>query len=208
MAVLSISRQFGAGGKTLGSRLAKKLGYEFIDRGIIRKVAEEANVSVDWVVAIERETSGKLLTFIQKMVHPDFIDRHLANVAPDFDEARYIIFLKKVLLDLAEQGNVVLLGRGGQFILPDKPDTYKIFLAADWDDRVKFLEKRYKLPNNKAVELVNREEKKRIGFLSKIDKRHPNDPSAYDICINTSRVSLERAEEMILFLMKDHISST
>ena len=63
MAVLTISRQFGAGGKTLGARVAQRLGYEFVDEGLLHKVAEKANVSLEWVEGVEREAGGHLMRF-------------------------------------------------------------------------------------------------------------------------------------------------
>lgn len=59
MSVLTISRQFGAGGLTLGSMVAKALGYNFIDNEIIQMVAEKAKVSTDWVQSMERKPAGK-----------------------------------------------------------------------------------------------------------------------------------------------------
>ena len=70
MAVITISRQFGAGGKTLGKRVAEKLGYPMIDNEIINKVAEMAKVSDDWVHSIEQEAGGKMMNFISKLVNP------------------------------------------------------------------------------------------------------------------------------------------
>ena len=102
MAVLSISRQFGAGGKTLGEKVAQSLGYQFVDESLMEKVAEEANVSVRWVEGVEREAGGYLMRFLSSMVPSSFIDRHLGDSGQDFDEKRYVIFLSKVVEDLAE----------------------------------------------------------------------------------------------------------
>lgn len=206
MAVLTISRQFGAGGKTLGERLARRLGYQFVDRHLISDVAKEANVSVDWVVAVERETSGRLMQILSKMVSGNFIERQLADSGSDFDEKKYIAFLKKVITDLAEEGNVVILGRGAEYILPDTPGIFKVLLVASWEDRIKFLENQYSITHKQASGLVEKEEKKRTAFLRKLDPRDPNDPILYHLCLNHSRVSMERSEEIILNLMRDYTS--
>lgn len=203
MAVISISRQFGAGGKTLGDRVAKRLGCHFIDRGIITKVAKEANVSIDWVVAVERETSGRLMQILSRVVSGDFIQRHLADKKHDFDEKKYIIFLKKVITDVAKEGNVVILGRGGQFILPDEPGIFKILLVAPEEWRINFLIKRYNITRQEAEMLVNREERKRLAFLAKLDPRPPDDPIHYHMCLDTSRVGLDLAEELVVKLVSD-----
>ena len=68
MAVITISRQFGAGGKTLGKMVADKLGYTFADDDIIQMVAETANVSPHWVETVEKEAGGKLSRVVSSMV--------------------------------------------------------------------------------------------------------------------------------------------
>jgi cytidylate kinase len=208
MAVLSISRQFGAGGKTLGERLAQKLGYQFVDRGIIAKVAKEANVSIDWVVAVERETAGRLMKILSKMVSGDFIERHLADSGTDFDEKKYIKFMRKVIEDIGKAGNAVILGRGAQYILPNEPGIYKILLVGKHDDRVTFLMDRYHINKRQAEQLVDREEKKRESFLARLDPRDQNDPLLYHMVINTSLVSLEMAEKMVMDLVKTGAAGT
>ena len=64
MAVITISRQFGAGGKTIGQKVAEALGYTFIDEDIIQIIAEKAKVSPGWVESVEKEAGGKFSKFI------------------------------------------------------------------------------------------------------------------------------------------------
>lgn len=207
MAVISISRQFGSGGKTLGDQVAKRLNYHFVDRGIITKVAKEANVSIDWVVAVERETSGHLMQILSRVVSGDFIQRHLADKKHDFDEKKYINFLKKVITDIAQEGNVVILGRGSQFILPEEPGIFKILLVAPEEWRINFLIRRYNITRKESETLVNREERKRFSFLYKLDQRPPDDPIHYHMCLDTSRVGLDLAEELVVRLIADYEST-
>ncbi len=202
MTVLILSRQFGAGGKTLGENLAKRLGFQFVDRDIIAQVAREANVSVDWVVAVERETGGRLMKILSKMVSGDFIQRMLSDSGSDFDEEKYAAFVKKVVKDIAKEGNAVILGRGSQFIVPDQPGVFKVLLVGEKADREKFLEKQYKLSAAEARQVVAKEDRKRAAFLVGMDAKSPDDPLLYHLCINTSKMSLKRAEEMIVDLIE------
>ncbi len=202
MTVLILSRQFGAGGKTLGENLAKRLGFQFVDRDIIAQVAREANVSVDWVVAVERETGGRLMKILSKMVSGDFIQRMLSDSGSDFDEEKYAAFVKKVVKDIAKEGNAVILGRGSQFIVPDQPGVFKVLLVGEKADREKFLEKKYKLSAAEARQVVAKEDRKRAAFLVGMDAKSPDDPLLYHLCINTSKMSLKQAEEMIVDLIE------
>ena len=197
MAVLSISRQFGAGGKTLGQRVAQRLGYEFVEEGLLHKVAEEANVSVKWVEGVEREAGGHLMRFLSTLVPSSFIDRHLGESGSDFDEKRYVEFLTRIVKDLAAEDNVVILGRGSQFILRHDPGALRVLLVAERADRIKFMEDNYNMAPDKAEAMVNRESRKRERFLSNFYKGDPNDPSLYHMVLNTSLVPLDAAEEQI-----------
>ncbi len=201
MAILCISRQFGAGGKTLGEKVSETLGYQFVDEGLMEKVAEEANVSVRWVEGVEREAGGYLMRFLSSVVPSSFIDRHLGDSGKDFDEKRYVSFLSKVIEDLSEANNVVFLGRGSQFILADNPEAVRILLVAERPDRIKFMQKHYNLDREKAEAVVNREARKRERFLRNFHQGDPNDPSLYHMVINTSLLSLEAAKEQICELV-------
>ena len=208
MAVLSISRQFGAGGKTLGDRVSQRLGYEFVDEALLHRVAEEANVSVQWVEGVQREAGGRLMRILSSLVPSSFIDRHLGDSGSDFDEKRYVEFLTRIVQDLAAEDNVIILGRGGQFILRDDPNALRVLLVAERADRIKFMERIYGMTPDKAESMVNRESRKRERFLANFYKGDPNDPSLYHMVINTSLIPLEAAEEQIVELVLGTVDAT
>lgn len=208
MAVLTISRQFGAGGKTLGQRVAARLGYQFVDEGLLEMVAEKANVSLRWVEGVEREAGGHLMRFLSTLVPSSFIDRHVGESGSDFDEKRYVEFLSRIIQDLAAEDNVVFLGRGSQFILHDHPSTVRVLLVAERHDRIKFMEENYGLTPEKAAGLVNTESRKRERFLSHFFKGNPNDPSLYHMVLNRSLVPLDAAEEQICELVLSSVDHT
>ncbi|MBW2618645.1 MAG: cytidylate kinase-like family protein, partial [Deltaproteobacteria bacterium] len=192
MAVVSISRQYGAGGKTLALRLARKLGYQFIDRGILAKVAQEANVSVDWVEAVEKEP-GSLMRLVSRVVSSDFIERHVGPESADFDDQKYHLYLKKVLTEIADEGDAVILGRGSQFILQDHPKTVRILLVGDMEARIGFLMENYDLSRSSAQDMIRREEKRRTAFLKNLGAGDSDAPDLYHLAINTSLVNLDWA---------------
>ncbi|MBN2060472.1 MAG: cytidylate kinase-like family protein [Deltaproteobacteria bacterium] len=202
MAVLTISRQFGAGGWTLGKAVAEKLGYQFVSEGVIDDMAKEANVSPEWIKSVEKSAGDWLIRFTSRLVSSSFIERHIGDSKSDFDENRYVAFLGKIIRKIAEQGNVVILGRGSQFILKEDPKVIKILLVADLEDRIKFLENIWSVSRKEAEKTIQIREKRRDIFLKYFDERHANDSSLYHLILNTSKVSLEDAEEMIVWFVK------
>ncbi len=201
MAVVTISRQFGAGGYTLGKMLAARLNYQLVERDILSQVAREANVSAQWVEAVEKEAGGLLMRIISGLVSSEFIERQTRNSASDFDEKKYYAFLKKVVRQVAEDDEAVIIGRGGQFILGSDSEIVKVLLVAGMEDRIKFIMEHYHQSQNQAEQWIKKEEKRRTSFLKQLDPRDPDDPSIYDLIINTTRITLPEAEEMIAGLV-------
>ena len=201
MAVITISRQFGAGGITLGKMVAEKFGYTFADTVIIKMVAEMANVSTNFVKTVEKEAGGKLSRIISSMVSKRLVDRILKNESGYIDEKLYLDYLVVIIAQIAEEGNVVIIGRGCQYILRGHPDAIHILLINDFDSRVKFMEENYDLTRSKAVQVVNAEDKRRINLYRKLGKTDYDDPSLYHMVMHTGRLSLSDAARCICNLV-------
>jgi len=202
MSVITISRQFGAGGITLGTMLAKMLDYTFVDNEIIQMVAHKAKVSTNWVESIEREAGGKMLKFISGIVSKKLIDQVLDNKRGYIDEEIYVDMLYQIIAKIADEGNAIILGRGGQYILKDRDDVFHVLLIADKTDRVKFMEKNYDLTPVQALQLVNREDKRRVNLYRKFGKLTYDQPDHYHIVLNTSRIGLNEAVRIICSMVR------
>jgi cytidylate kinase len=201
MAVITISRQFGAGGKTLGKMLASKLGYTLMDNEIIQMVAEKARVSEGWVESVEKEAGGRFMKFISGVIPKGLVDSVLDDEQGYIDEEIYVDLLHKIISKIAEGGNVIVIGRGGQYILKDRPDTYHFLLIGNKDDRVKFMMKHYELTPRQAIQAVESDDKRRINLYRKFGKKDYDQPDLYHLVLNMSKVSLEAARETIINLI-------
>jgi cytidylate kinase len=201
MAVITISRQFGAGGKTVGKMVADKLGYTFADDDIIQMVAEAANVSPHWVESIEKEAGGKLSRVVSSMVSKRLVDRILKDERGYMDERLYLDYLVVIIAQIAEEGNVVILGRGSQYILHDHPDACHILLVNDFKNRVKFMTERYDFSESQATHVVNREEKRRLNLYRKIGKTDYDDPALYHLVVNMAKMDISTAVRLIMNLV-------
>jgi cytidylate kinase len=201
MAVITISRQFGAGGITLGKMIANKLGYTFADNDIVQRVAKEANVSPHWVEMVEKEAGGKLSRFISKMVSKPLVDRILKDERGYLDEEIYLDYLVLIIAQIADEGDAVILGRGSQYILNDHPDAYHILLINDFTNRVKYIEKLYDLSASRAARVVDTEDKRRLNLYRKLGKTDYDSPALYHLVLNMSKVSLEKAFQLVCHLV-------
>ena len=197
MSVIVISRQFGAGGKTLGEMVSEKLNYSFVDNDIIQMVAKQAKVSTNFVESIENEAGGKLLKFMSGLIRKSFVERILSDEHGYIDEEIYVDLLYKIINQIADEGNAVILGRGGQYILRDRSDVFHVLLIAEKTDRIRFMEEHYNLNPTQAKQSVNREDKRRINLYKKFGKEDYDSPDLYHLVLNMSRLKLEEANELI-----------
>ena len=201
MAVITISRQFGAGGITLGKLVAEKFGYTFAHSDIIKMIAEMANVSTNFVETVEKEAGGKFSRIINRLVSKPLVDRVLKDERGYIDEEIYLDYLVLIIAQLADDGNVVILGRGSQYILGDHPDAYHILLIDTLENRVKFMQEHYNLSYNRAAQVVRTEDKRRVNLYRKLGKSDYDNPDLYHLVLNMSRINLEKALELICSLL-------
>lgn len=202
MAVVTIARQFGAGGRTLGGRLAKALDYRFLDDVVIQELARRVNVSKEAVHDIENIAGGLFSRLISTMLSRSYMERLTGQDFGYIDEVIYLKTLKELIADLANKDNVVLLGRGTQYILAEHPNALHFLLVGDAPHRIKFIEKTYNLTAQKAEEAVVEGEKRRRKLYSLFGKADYNDPLHYHVVFNTSRLTIDETLEQIVTLVR------
>ncbi|MEW6138576.1 MAG: cytidylate kinase family protein [Thermodesulfobacteriota bacterium] len=167
MAILTISRQFGSGGSEIGRGVAEKLGYDYVHKGIIlESMREEGNRWADW---------GKSL------------DEHSPSVWERYDWSfrGFAALLRSILLRYALQDNVVLEGRGGNFLLAEVPYAFRIRVIAPKDTRVERIMERESVDRETALWLAEKTERDRRDFLRALYGKDWNDPDAFDAVFST-----------------------
>ena len=206
MAVITISRQFGAGGITLGKTIAESLGYTFADSDILQRVAKEANVSTHWVESFEKEAGSKLSRMISSMVSKRWLERVLADERGYLDEQIYLDYLVLIIAQFADEGDVVILGRGSQYILNDHPDAVHILLVNEFENRVKFMMDRYDMSRKKAERTVVNEDRRRVSLYKRLGKSDYENPQLYHLVLNMGRLDLETARDMVCSLVEHKLA--
>jgi cytidylate kinase len=207
MAVITISRQFGAGGITLGKTIAESLGYTFADSDVLQRVAKEANVSTHWVESFEKEAGSKLSRMISSMISKRWLDRVLADERGYLNEQIYLDYLVLIIAQFADEGDVVILGRGSQYILNDHPDAVHILLVNEFENRIKFMMDGYDLSRNKAERMVASEDRRRLSLYKRLGKSDYENPQLYHLVLNMGRLDLETARDMVCKLVAHKVES-
>jgi len=201
MAIVTISRQFGAGGLTLGKMIAERLQHNLFDNEIIQLVAQKAKVSDNWVMSVEKEAGGKFQKFISGIVPKSLVDRILDEKLGYIDEEIYVDLLHKIITKIADEGNAVIIGRGSQYILKDREDVKSILLVAQKEDRVKFIESHYDLSFKQAFQSVTNDDKRRVNLYRKFGKEDYDEPGLYHLVFNTSNVDLDKVCNLVCMLI-------
>jgi cytidylate kinase len=215
MAVITISKEHGAGGKALSEALARSLGYELVDKSLIIKVAQKAKVSAERVESFDQEQYSSVDKFLSNifLANPavyslgsfDFPMTTPVGLATEyefFNSEKYLKLTQALLSDVCQKGNVVLVGRGGQVYLAGKPGCIHLRLCAPLEYRVKRVMEKSGLSEKEAMEKIHTRDKSRANYIRDFYNHDWKDPGLYHLVANTQLVS----EEKFIILVKQLVA--
>ena len=206
MSVITIARQFGAGGKTLGTQVAEKLGYTLIDEQIVEMVAQEADVSPEYVDSIAQQTGSEgIVKRLVRKIGPfsrGYVETAMEERPGYINGDLYVALLYKILPTLAEQDDVVIIGRGGQYILADRPDTFHFLMIANIENRIRFMMEQYNLDRKKAQLVIAKQNKRRVNLYRYFGRTDYELPDLYHMVFNMNFLGLEDAVQAVCQLVE------
>ncbi len=208
--VITISRQIGSGGDQLALNVADHLGFRYVDKSFIVKVAEELKMSETQFAELSEDT----------YVFRGFIDRLLGrrevtmrHPAPPtkgdkvtftaLDEERYLQSIQKVITEISREGNAVIVGRGGQMILRNHPHAYHVRVIAPLEARVRrLILTLYRGMSPEEVKMfIASGDKAAAQYIRRFYGVDWNDPTLYDLCINTAKLDMDQAAANIISII-------
>ena len=192
--VITISRQYGSGGRELAQKVAEKLNIKLYDRQIIHLAAAQIGIndlSEENLRELENNVSPLSLGFI-----PFF---NFGNHNRDLNNEVFINEAKAIR-QLADDGDCVILGRCADFILADLPNHYSFFVCADDNYRIK---RGLEVYDGKTLKELNEEDKKRANYYKHYTNQKWGDPENHDMIINTSKMTLDEAANVIVEYVKN-----
>ncbi|HKW71074.1 MAG TPA: cytidylate kinase-like family protein [Candidatus Dormibacteraeota bacterium] len=212
MPVITIGRQFGAGGATVGRTLATELKADFLDSRIIDEVARRLQLPKEEVEA-EDEHPGSLLARLlvalgsastEPLIPPEATAWNPPNAAPTFDTRKAVLQITQhVIEEAARSGNVVIVGRGGAYILASFPGALHVFLRASDSVRVKTIMARFNLASEQeAHKRMKQTDENWTSYIKQVYGHDRNDPAHYDIVLDTGRLGYEAVVEAIITALK------
>ena len=190
--VITISREYGSGGRYIARLVADKLGIKFYDKDFITRLSEETGLTEEYIEENEQKRAA------------------FANLEQDVNtglSGKDEIFIKEAELikKIAEEGSSVIVGRCADFILKDNKNTLKVFIYNDDEGKIKRATKFYGMNEEKAEKEIKKIDKQRANHYKYYTGRDWKDYSNYDICINSDALGVEKSADLICDLLKSKI---
>ncbi|MFI5283021.1 MAG: AAA family ATPase [Candidatus Dormibacterales bacterium] len=212
MPVITIGRQFGAGGTTVGAMLARELGADLLESKIIDEVAHRLELPKEEVEA-EDEQPGSLFTRLlmalgsassEQLIPPEATAWNPPNADPTFDTRKAVLRItQNVIQEAARAGNVVIVGRGGAYILRDHPGALHVYLRAAENVRLKTIMARYGIASEEeARRRLKQTDENWNAYIKQVYGHDRNLPSHYDLVMDTGRLGYDATVEVILSALK------
>lgn len=180
-----VSRDKGAGGHEVAKLVGQRLGWEVFDRQIVDAIAQRTQMREHLIESLDERTRGGLEEFLR-----DVLTREIGPT-------NYLLHLRRVLLTLGQQGDVVIVGRGSEYVLPGRFGL-RARMVAPLDVRVERIAKAEGLALEAAEALVRRVDQQRKDFIRSHFQRDTRDPLHYDLVVNTGALSAEGTAEIVL----------
>ena len=194
MAVVTVSRQYGAGGRRVAPAVARALGFAFVDREVAEEAARRLGLDPEVAQAMD-ERAPAMVEEVGMALAAATPGYGLAPV-PELDERALAEATRRVILSLAEAGNYVILGRGAQAALADRGDACHLSLVADFGDRVRRISEWQKVDDKEAALRCERADSERAHYVRRFYGRDIRDPLLYDCVLNTSRLTVDATAEI------------
>lgn len=191
--IITISREFGSGGRTIGKEVAKRLNIPFYDKELIEKVARESGLNVNYI-----EEHGEYSPSSNPFAYA-FLGHYIDGMSMN----DYIWMMqRKIILELVQEGPCVIVGRCADYILRDRDDCFNVFICSDLDKKVERIVRLYGETDEKPEKrLADKDKKRRANYKYYTDQVWGLAQN-YHLCLNSGEIGIDKCTELIVDLVK------
>mgnify|MGYP000464987560 FL=1 len=187
--IITISREFGSGGRFIGEEVAKKLGIAYYDKNIIGQIAEKSGLSPEYIQE-NAELSPKKGLFAYAFSGRDITGKSVEDMVYEAQ--------RKVILDLAGKEPCVIIGRNADFILKDRDDVLNVFIHGDMPEKIQRITHLYNVGEQEAVKMMADTDKRRMANYNFYTEQNWGKASNYTLCLNSSEIGYDKCEAIII----------
>lgn len=195
--IITISREFGSGGRSIGKEVAERLGYAFYDKALVERIAKESGYAEEFVEKRGEDATSKssFLFNLSRSGGNSF------DGMPGISDRLYVI-QHNVIKKLAAEGPCVIVGRCSDYILRDEPDALHVFIHADADFRAKRIVELYGERDSSPMKRLEEKDKKRQVYYKNYTGRSWGLGKNYDLCLNSGKLGVDSCADVIVELAK------
>ena len=206
--VITISREVGSGGRTVGRILAEKLNVRYCDKQLLESLEKQFGLSASRIEKLKGEKKKWFADFIEKVspvptasalgLDPEYSREFRVEVTPE------AIFKaeSEILKGFAELGPCVIAGRSGFFVLKDHPNKLDVFISASMPNRIERVMRKQNLSRESAQSVIAGIDKARENYIQRFAGVSRYDSRNYDLCINADGHTEEELADLILAYIK------
>lgn len=187
--VITVSREFGSGGRTIGKMVAEKLGLPCYDAELIQKIAEESCYAADYIREEGEAASGGWLSAM-------FTDRSMGLTNQD----KIWNIQSRVIEELAERGPCVIVGRCADYILREKANCLNVFIHANMEKRAKRIVQEYGEREESPEQRLRDKDKRRAAYHRFYTDMKWGHSQNYHICLDSGTLGIDKCAELIVQL--------
>lgn len=191
--IITISREFGSGGRFIGEEVAKKLGIAYYDKNIISQIAKESGLSPECIQE-SAELSPKKGVFAYAFAGRDITGKSIEDMVYEAQ--------RKVILELAEKEPCVIIGRNADYILKGRKDVLNVFIHGDMPEKARRIRRLYSVEEQKARKMMADTDKRRMTNYNFYTEQKWGKASNYTLCLNSSELGYDRCEAIIMECVK------
>ena len=191
--IITISREFGSGGRFIGEEVAKKLGIAYYDKNIIGQIAEKSGLSPEYIQE-NAELSPKKGLFAYAFSSRDITGKSVEDMVYEAQ--------RNIILELAEKEPCVIIGRNADYILKDRDDVLNVFIHGDMPEKIKRITGLYNVEEKEAVKMMADTDKRRRTNYNFYTDQNWGKASNYTLCLNSSQLGYDRCEMIIMECVK------
>jgi len=191
--IIAISREFGSGGHKIAEKIAQDFNLNYYNRKILDEIAEEKNMKAEHLEKYDEKPRNRILSR-RVGEYSNSIEEIVAEFQFDYIRRK------------ADSGeSFVIVGRCAETVLKGRKELISIFVLGDRDDKIKRIMERHQLTESEAVSKMMRHDRTRKRYHNKHSERKWGDSRNYDLCINSTRMGLEKTTEVLENYIKNRI---
>jgi len=193
--VITIARQYGSGGRTIGEELAKKLGISYYDKDIIRMASDESGIRQELFGRADENVSTKQRFFAKSGIYKGEL---IPPQSKDFTSDENLFnYQAKIIKELAEEESCIIIGRCADSILKDRKDILRLFFYAPLEDCIAREKSQSGGSEKEIIKKIQKIDKHRSEYYKYYTGKDWNDARNYDFCLNTASMSYEQLIEVV-----------